>query len=85
MGLFGVVTDCGKHTQQFCTPITVSLQGYISFMVIPSFFCIVNNLMEVLDTLHKVHRASHVDSFDFSTLYTKIPHTLLLIIMAKLI
>jgi hypothetical protein len=30
--------------------------------------------MEVLDTLRKVYRASHVDSFDFSTLYTKIPH-----------
>ena len=41
--------------------------------------------MEVLDTLHKVHRASHVDSFDFSTLYTKIPHSLLLKSMAKLI
>ena len=41
--------------------------------------------MEVLDTLHKVHRAAHVDSFDFSTLYTKIPHSLLLKSMAKLI
>ena len=41
--------------------------------------------MEVLDTLHKVHRASHVDSFDFSTLYTKIPHSLLLKSMVKLI
>ena len=41
--------------------------------------------MEVLDTLHKVHRASHVDSFDFSTLYTKIPHSLLLKSMKKLI
>ena len=41
--------------------------------------------MEVLNTLHKFHRASHVDSFDFSMLYTKIPHSLLLKSMAKLI
>ena len=30
--------------------------------------------MEVLNSLHTIRRASAMDSFDFSTLYTKIPH-----------
>ena len=41
--------------------------------------------VEVFDTLHRVHRACTIDSFDFSTLFTKIPHSLFKISMAKLI
>ena len=37
-------------------------------------FWVVNNSMEVLNSLHTIRRASAIESFDFSTLYTKIPH-----------
>ena len=39
-------------------------------------FWIINNSQQVLKVLHGVNgtsRALHMDSFDFSTLYTKIP------------
>ena len=41
--------------------------------------------MEVLNNLHTIRRASSLDSFDFSTLYTNIPHNLLKQCMTKLI
>ena len=40
-------------------------------------FWIINNSQQALKVLHEVNgtsRALHMDSFDFSTLYTKIPH-----------
>ena len=41
--------------------------------------------MEVLNNLHTIRRASSLDSFNFSTLYTNIPHNLLKQCMTKLI
>ena len=40
-------------------------------------FWIINNSQQVLSSLsylNKVSRAKHFDSFDFTTLYTNIPH-----------
>ena len=40
-------------------------------------FWIINNSQQALKVLHEANstsRALHMDSFDFSTLYTKIPH-----------
>ena len=34
----------------------------------------INWSTDILNSLTKMRRASHLDSFDFSTLYTKIPH-----------
>ena len=48
-------------------------------------FWVVNNSMEVLNSLHTIRRASAMDSFDFSTLYTKIPHDQLKMRMSRLI
>ena len=45
-------------------------------------YLLLGNSKEVLDPLHEVHRALHVDSFDFSSLYTNIPHGLLVKCMA---
>ena len=59
-----------KHYKQYCAGIG---------------FWVVNNSMEVINSLHTIHRASSIDSFDFSTLYTNIPHNLLKTHMAKLI
>ena len=65
-----LLTQCLKpilrHYRQYCTG-TEWKTGINCFWV-------VNNSMEVLDTLCKVRRACTVDSFDFSTLYAKIPH-----------
>ena len=41
--------------------------------------------MEVLINLYTIRQASSLDSFDFSTLYTNIPHNLLRKCMTKLI
>ena len=38
-------------------------------------FWVVGNSSQVLDQMRKIHRACALDSFDFSTLYTNIPHT----------
>ena len=51
-------------------------------------FWIIDNATEVLKKLKKVNRtkgARHFDSFDFSTLYTNIPHDLLLDSISQLI
>ena len=51
-------------------------------------FWIINNAAEVLKKLKKLNRtkgARHFDSFDFSTLYTNIPHDLLLDSISQLI
>ena len=52
------ITQCLKlilqHYRQYCTGI--------EWKTGINCFWVVNNSMEVLDTLHKVHRASHVDS-----------------------
>ena len=51
-------------------------------------FWIIDNAADVLKNLKKVNRtkgATHFDSFDFSTLYTNIPHDLLLDSISKLI
>ena len=51
-------------------------------------FWIINNSAEALSLIRKLkgNRASnHVDTFDFSTLYTNIPHHLLLDSLGKLI
>ena len=40
-------------------------------------FWVINNSQQVIDILHKINTASkarHFDSYDFSTLYTSIPH-----------
>ena len=37
-------------------------------------FWVVSNSIEVLNSLHTIRRATAMDSFDFSTLFTKIPH-----------
>ena len=66
-----------KHYSEYCAGIEKKT-GINCFWV-------VKNSTEVLNTLPKVRRASHLDSFDFSTLYTKIPHSLLKERMAKLI
>ena len=65
-----------KHYKQYCAGIE-RRTGINCFWV-------VNNSMEVINSLHTIHRAFSVDSFDFSTLYTKIPHDLLKTRMAKL-
>ena len=41
--------------------------------------------MDVLTGLQTTRRASAIDSFDFSTLYTKIPHNKLKVRMSQLI
>ena len=51
-------------------------------------FWIINNSMEVLtliDKLNKNRKTKHFDTFDFSTLYTSIPHDILLETLNKLI
>ena len=48
-------------------------------------FWVINNSLEVLNSLHTIRRASAMDSFDFSTLYTKIPHDQLKTHMSRLI
>ena len=48
-------------------------------------FWVINNSMEVLNGLHTIRRVSAIDSFDFSTLYTKIPHDQLKNRISKLI
>ena len=51
-------------------------------------FWIINNSMEVLtliDKLNKNRKTKHFDTFDFSTLYTSIPHDILLESLNKLI
>jgi hypothetical protein len=48
-------------------------------------FWVINNSMEVLNGLHSIRRATALDSFDFSTLYTNIPHDQLKSHMSKLI
>ena len=51
-------------------------------------FWIIDNSTEVLRKLNKLNRTrrtEHFDSFDFSTLYTNIPHNLLLQSIEQLI
>ena len=61
-----------NHFKQYCESITRNT-GINSFWII-------DNAAEVLKKLKKLNRtenARHFDSFDFSTLYTNIPHDLL--------
>ena len=58
-----------QHYKQYCAGIE-RRTGVNCFWVI-------NNSTEVLQNLNKVNRAFALDSFDFSTLYTNIPHNLL--------
>ena len=79
--LFRLLMQCLKlilkHYKQYCAGIERK-SGINCFWV-------VNNSMEVLNNLHTIRRASSLDSFDFSTLYTNIPHNLLKQCMTKLI
>ena len=52
-----------------------------------NYFWVVKNSTDVLNSLTKAHKTSHLDSFDLSTLYTmsKKPHNLLKECMTKLI
>ena len=54
-----------KHYSQYCADIERKT-GINCFWV-------VKNSTDILNSLTKVHKASHLDSFDFSTLYTKLP------------
>ena len=57
-------------------------------MLYRALVILVNNAAEVLKKLKKLNRtkgARHFDSFDFSTLYTNIPHDLLLDSISQLI
>ena len=71
--LSSLLTSCFKtiliHYKQYCSGI------YKNTGV--NCFWIINNSMEVLDRLRNINRTSRAksfDSFDFSTLYTIIPH-----------
>ena len=66
-----------KHYSQYCAGIERKT-GINCFWV-------VKNSTDILNSLTKVRKASHLDSFDFSTLYTKISHNLLKEHMTKLI
>ena len=69
-----------KHFKQYCDGITRNTGV--------NCFWIIDNATEVLKKLKKVNRtkgAKHFDSFDFSTLYTNIPHDLLLESIGQLI
>ena len=68
-----LLTSCFKtiliHYKQYCSGI------YKNTGV--NCFWIIDNSMEVLDRLRNINRTSRAnsfDSFDFSTLYTNIPH-----------
>ena len=71
--LSSLLTSCFKtiliHYKQYCSGI------YKNTGV--NCFWIIDNSMEVLDRLRNINRTSRAksfDSFDFSTLYTNIPH-----------
>ena len=67
------------HYQQYNTGITKRTKC--------NTFWVINNSMEVLqmlDKLNKDNKPKCFDGFDFSTLYTNIPHCLLLNCMFKL-
>ena len=49
------------------------------------YFWVINNSIEVTNTLDKLRHARALDSFDFSTLYTNIPHSQLKTRMEELI
>ena len=60
------VTTITQHYNEYCVGNTVV-----------NCFWIINNSQQALRKLHKVNESSsvrHFDSFDFSTLYTNIPH-----------
>ena len=74
--LSSVLTSCFKtiltHYKQYC-------DGIYNHSGINCFW-IVNNSTEVLDRLHQINktsRARRFDSYDFTTLYTNIPHNAL--------
>ena len=51
-------------------------------------FWIINNSQQILDKLHRINhfsKAKHFDTFDFSTLYTSIPHISLKLALTTLI
>ena len=59
------------------TTITQHYKEYCDGNTVVNCFWIINNSQQVLRKLHKVNKSSsarHFDSFDFSTLYTNIPH-----------
>ena len=69
-----------KHYKQYCEGISRNTGV--------NCFWIIDNATEVLTRLKKLNRAKmakHFDSFDFSTLYTNIPHDLLLHSISQLI
>ena len=69
-----------NHFKQYCEGITRNTGV--------NCFWIIDNAAEVLKKLKKLNRtknARHFDSFDFSTLYTNIPHDLLLGSIGQLI
>ena len=42
-----------------------------------SCFCVINNSQQVISILNSINTSSKAKHFDFSTLYTSIPHTFL--------
>ena len=66
-----------KHYREYCKGIE-KRTGVNCFWVI-------NNSTEVTNTLDKLRHARALDSFDFSTLYTNIPHSQLKTRMEELI
>ena len=66
-----------KHYKEYCKGIE-NRTGVNCFWVI-------NNSTEVTNTLDMLRHARALDSFDFSTLYTNIPHSQLKTRMEELI
>ena len=69
-----LLTTClsmvSRHFKQYCNSI------YRKIRV--NYFWIIDNSQQVLSALSKINyfsTAKHLDSYDFSTLYTSIPHT----------
>ena len=69
-----------KHFKEYCEGIARNTGV--------NCFWIIDNAIEVMHVLKKINKtrgARHFDSFDFSTLYTNIPHNLLLNSIGELI
>ena len=65
-----------KHFKEYCEGIARNTGA--------NSFWIIDNAAEVLQK-HRTKRAKQFDSFDFSTLYTNIPHDLLLNSIGELV
>ena len=57
------------------------------FTGVNTFWVVQNNkpLIDAMNVLNKLRKATSVSTFDFSTLYTKLPHSKLLMVLNSLI